>query len=297
VDDNTIEIGPIRLIRGGNRGRYPYCHSLYIPDAGLLIDPGSDRESLARLAETGEVREVWLSHWHEDHWGHLDLFDHLPLAMNRIDAPPMADMNTFFRWYGVGEELFDVWRPIMENQFHFRPRTPDRFIEDGQVIELGQGLTVQVIHSPGHTPGHLCFYFPEIETLFLGDIDLTRFGPWYGDRDSSIEAICESVARLRQVPARQWICSHETGFYRSEPGNLWDDYLAVIQRRENAVVEYLKSGPRSLEEIAAQWIVYGKRLEPVEFYAFGERNHMAKHLERLMASGMVEFENGRYHLQ
>jgi glyoxylase-like metal-dependent hydrolase (beta-lactamase superfamily II) len=197
----------------------------------------------------------------------------------------------------VGEELFDVWRPIMEEQFHFRPRTPDRFLKDGEVIELGPGLTVQVIHSPGHTPGHLCFYFPEIETLILGDIDLTRFGPWYGDRDSDIEAIYESVAKLRQIPARQWICSHEAGFYRSEPGHLWDEYLAVIDRRENALCDFLRSGPHSLEEIAAQWIVYGRRLEPVDFYAFGERNHMAKHLERLMAAGAVVQEDGRYHLK
>jgi glyoxylase-like metal-dependent hydrolase (beta-lactamase superfamily II) len=297
VEDTAIEIGPIQLIKGGNRGRYPYCHSLYIPEAGLLIDPGSDRESLARLAETGAVREIWLSHWHEDHWGHLDLFDNLPLAMNRFDAPPVADLNTFFRWYGVGEELFEVWRSMVENQFHFHPREPDRFLEDGEIIDLAPGLTVEVIHSPGHTPGHLSFYFREVETLFLGDVDLTRFGPWYGDRDSDIEGICQSVARLREIPARQWIWSHETGFYHSETAKLWDDYLAVIDWRENALCRYLESGPRSLDEIAAQWIAYGKSLEPVEFYAYSERNHMAKHLERLMAANTVALENGRYHLR
>jgi hydroxyacylglutathione hydrolase len=297
MGEPDIDLGVIHLIPGSNRGRYPYCNSLYLPDAGLLIDPGSDRDRLANLAGTGAVREIWLSHWHEDHWGHLDLFDDLPLAMNRIDAPPLADLNTFFRWYGVGDALFEVWRPMMEEQFHFRPRRPDRFLEDGEIVELCPGITVEVIHSPGHTPGHLCFYFREIETLFLGDIDLTRFGPWYGDRDSDIDAIYRSVARLRQVPARQWICSHETGFYPSEPGALWDDYLAVIERRENELCDYLKSGSHSLEEITAQWIVYGKRREPVEFYAFGERNHMAKHLGRLMAKGVVGLEDGRYHLR
>lgn len=297
MEENIIEIGPIQLILGDNRGRYPHCHSICIPDAGVLIDPGSDRKALARLAEADAVREVWLTHWHEDHWGHLDLFDHLPLAMNRIDAPPMADLSTFFRWYGVGNELFDIWRPIMEEQFHFHPRTPDRFLRDGERVGLGPGLTAEVIHSPGHTPGHLCFYFPEIETLFLGDMDLTRFGPWYGDRDSDIESIRRSVARLREIPARQWICSHETGFYRSEPRHLWDDYLAVIDRRENALCDFLAGGPRSLDDIVAQWIVYGRRLEPVVFYACGERNHMAKHLKKLMDAGAVGHENGLYYLR
>ncbi|MFO7688176.1 MAG: MBL fold metallo-hydrolase [Desulfobacterales bacterium] len=292
----TVEIGPLRLIAGANKGRYPFCHSLYVPEAGLLIDPGAERASLERLRATEDVRQVWLSHWHEDHWGQLDLFDDLPLAMSRIDAPPMADLSVFFQWYGVGENLYDVWRPLMEEQFHFRPRIPDGYLSDGDIIDLG-GLTVEVIHSPGHTPGHLCFYFREIETLFLGDMDLTRFGPWYGDRDSDIEAIIRSVKRLRQIPARRWICSHENGVYHDVCGPMWDAYLAVIERRESALCDFLRNAPRTLDEIAARWIVYGKARQPEDFYAFGERNHMQKHLERLMKAGVVDFEDNRYHLR
>lgn len=296
MNEIALEVGPLRLIRGENKGRYPFCHSLYIPEAGLLIDPGSSRKGLEILRKTENVRMVWLSHWHEDHWGHLDLFDDLPLAMSRIDAPPLADLATFFQWYGIGERLYDVWRPIMETQFHFRSRTPDRFLEDGDIIDLA-GLTVEVIHSPGHTPGHLCFFFKEIETLFLGDIDLTQFGPWYGDRDSDIEAIVESVQRLRDIPARQWICSHETGVHHSVPGELWDIYLSVIQRRESTLCDYLKLGPRTLDEITDQWIVYGKARKPEDIYALGERNHMEKHLNRLIQAGVVGFENHRYHIR
>ena len=72
--------GPIRFIPGINRGKYPYCHSLYIEDAKILIDPASDRERLKRLREEVGVEQVWLSHWHEDHFMDLDLFDDLPLA-------------------------------------------------------------------------------------------------------------------------------------------------------------------------------------------------------------------------
>ena len=56
--------GPVTLIRGGNRGRYPYCHSVFIPAAGILIDPSSDRDALNRLRDDGAVKAVWLSHWH-----------------------------------------------------------------------------------------------------------------------------------------------------------------------------------------------------------------------------------------
>ena len=41
--------GPVRFIPGENHGKYPFCHSVYIEGAGILIDPASDRERLKRL--------------------------------------------------------------------------------------------------------------------------------------------------------------------------------------------------------------------------------------------------------
>jgi len=64
--------GPIRFIPGENRGKYPYSHSLHVDGEGILIDPASDRDRLKRLREESVVGEVWLSHWHEDHFMHLD---------------------------------------------------------------------------------------------------------------------------------------------------------------------------------------------------------------------------------
>ena len=70
---------PVWFIPGQNKGSYPYCHSLYIEGAGILIDPASDRERLIQLRKEHGVNAVLLSHWHEDHLMHLDLFDDLPL--------------------------------------------------------------------------------------------------------------------------------------------------------------------------------------------------------------------------
>jgi hypothetical protein len=44
--------GPICFIPGKNKGKYPYCHSLFIEGAGILIDPASDRERLTRAVNT-----------------------------------------------------------------------------------------------------------------------------------------------------------------------------------------------------------------------------------------------------
>jgi len=285
--------GAVRFLPGPNRGKYPHCHSLYIEGAGLLIDPGADRDRLRRLRAEDGVSEVWLSHWHEDHFAHLDLFDDLPLSMSRPDAPMLADVEAFLDGYGMQRPDFRrSWRELLEGEFHFRPRTPSGFLAGGEVRRRGP-VTIEILHTPGHTPGHLSFLFREPGVLFLGDYDLTSFGPWYGDRDASIERTEESVGRLRQVPARIRLAGHGQGVFEADPGERWDAYLEVIRTRERGLLAFLDV-PRTLAEIVGRWIVYGRPREPAAFYAFGEEAIMGKHLERLVAGGRVEERAGRY---
>ena len=257
---------------------------------GILIDPGSDRRKLTRLRDEAGVRAVWLSHWHEDHITHLDLFDDLPIFISEPDAPMLSDMDTFLDGYGVeGEEQRRFWRDFIVEQFHFRSRTPEGFFTDKQLIQLDE-VTVRVHHTPGHTPGHMAFHFIEPEVLFLGDYDLTKFGPWYGDRDSSLPATMTSIRKLRDIEASVWITGHETGVFEENPGHLWEDYLNVAQHRENRLIEFLET-PRTLEEIVNAWIVYRKPREPREFYEFAEKAIICKHLESLK-SNSIAFEKG-----
>ena len=285
--------GPIRFIPGENRGKYPFCHSLYIDGAGILIDPASDRERLKRLRRDNGVNQVWLSHWHEDHFMHLDLFEDVPLLISEPDAPQLSDVELFLDGYGIEKEAHRrVWREIVTTRFHFRPRKPAGHLKAGQHIRL-DGLTVEVIHTPGHTPGHLCFFFQEPGVLFLGDYDLTPFGPWYGDRDSSIQDTISSIERLKQIPATIWLTCHETGIFEENPGDLWDQYLAVIDHRESRLLDYLNE-PRTMADIVDAWIVYQRPREPKEFYALAEEMIMQKHLDLLVANSMVVKEGERY---
>jgi hydroxyacylglutathione hydrolase len=294
MDLDKQKWGSLSVIPGMNRGRYPYCHSIYIEDAGVVIDPSSDRKRLEDIKTQKDVQMVWLSHWHEDHLMHLDLFENLPIWMSEHDAPPLADIEVFLDWYDIiDKNQRAYWSVELKEKFHFRPRKPARLLRDGECIDFGN-QSVEVIHTPGHTPGHLAFFFREPQILFLGDYDLTPFGPWYGDRYSSIEQTIDSINLLKKIPAKIWITCHETGVFKEDPQQLFDDYLAVIQSRENKLLDLLKH-PRSMQEIIGAWIIYGRQREPKALYEFGERTNMQKHLEKLLAQDVIAFDGGRYH--
>ena len=285
--------GPIWFIPGEKGGKYPFCHSVYIEGAGILIDPGSDRERLEEVRKNQGIKMVWLSHSHEDHFMHLDLFDELPLWVSSKEGPPLANVETFLDLYGMDNKDYrEYWTRMLKEQFHFRSRKPTEFLEGGQIINLGV-VTVEVVSTPGHTPGHLAFFFREPGVLFMGDYDLTKFGPFYGDVYASIEETINSVKKLKNIPAKIFLASHEAGVFVEAPEELWDNYLEVIDVREQKLLELLNN-PRSMKEIVESWIIYGREREPKAFFEFAERALMKKHLERAIRHGMVVQEGDRY---
>lgn len=291
--------GPLRFIPGEAGGKYPYCNSLYIEGAGVLIDPSSNREALIRVRDGPGVLAVWLTHWHEDHWMHMDLFDDVPLWISEEDADPLSDVDSFLDAYRMKEDRWvnvrGDFQKILEDQFRFKRRVPDRVFGDGEEIKLGD-ITVQTLHTPGHTPGHFCFFFPTLGVLHLGDYDLTKFGPWYGDKGSTIEETVTSVRRLQKIPAVTWTASHEHGMFDRDPGSTWEAYLDVIRVREEKLLETLAK-PRTMREIMETWIVYGRPREPRWFFEFGEWAIVSKHLEKLGREGRVLNEpNGCFQL-
>ena len=207
------QFGRIRFMSGDNGGKYPFSHSLYLDGGNIrvIIDPSSSLQRLTDLKHKNGVDQIWLSHWHEDHMSYLNLFNDCTLRVSERDFPPLTDIDIFMVWYGIKEDsLRQIWKHIMLENFNYRPKKEALFIKDDETINLGS-LAVQVIATPGHTPGHLSFFFPDEELLFLGDYDLTSFGPWYGDVYSSIEQTIQSIHRLKSIPAIRWVASHNAG--------------------------------------------------------------------------------------
>jgi glyoxylase-like metal-dependent hydrolase (beta-lactamase superfamily II) len=289
------QIGPIRFIPGGNKGKYPNSHSIYIQGSGILIDAGADRKRLENLKETEGINAVWLSHWHEDHIRHLDMFGDVPIYISQEDADPLMDTDKILDYYGVEDKFRPYWQDFLKGQLKLQPRIPDGYLHPGQVFDLDE-ISIEILSTPGHTPGHLSFFFKDTGVLFMGDYDLGKFGPWYGDKEASIEDTIASVKYLRSLPAKTWITSHETGFFEENPGDLWDTYLNVIQQREDKLLSFLNK-PHTLKEIVNASIVYLKPREPKAFFEYGERAHMEKHLRLLQKRGVIGYNKNLYYIK
>ena len=289
------QFGRIRFIHGENGGKYPFNHSLYLEGdkARVIIDPSCSLQKLTDLQKKSKVDQVWLSHWHEDHIGFLNLFENSTLRVSERDFPPLTDIDIFLDWYGIAEaNLREIWKNVLLNNFNYHPQQEALFLNNEETINLGS-LPIQVIATPGHTPGHLSFFFPDEEILFLGDYDLTSFGPWYGDVYSSIEETIESIHNLKNIPARRWIASHNTGLFEQNPGKLWDDYENVIYQREEKILNFLDK-PKTLEQLVSAWLIYGKPREPKEFFEFNERALLGKHLEDLERRRKIVLDKDQY---
>ena len=153
-------------------------------------------------------------------------------------------------------------------------------------MDLG-GRTLTVLHLPGHTAGHCGFLVEPDGFLFVGDIDLTSFGPYYGDLSSSLEDFEASITRLREVEARWFGTSHQVGVIDDRRTFLdaLDRFAAVIHRRDETLLHLLRQ-PRTLADVVAHRLVYRPHVR-LPFVEAVERRTALLHLERLERHGLV----------
>lgn len=126
---------------------------------GALVDPGGDldklRDAIARSGVT--VEKILLTHGHADHCGQSGI-----LAKELgvpIEGPHEDDRFWISRLEDDGPR-FQMTCEIFE---------PDRWLEDGETVSFGE-VEMEVIHCPGHTPGHVIFFHRPTKFAFVGDV-------------------------------------------------------------------------------------------------------------------------------
>ncbi|MCW2499224.1 MAG: beta-lactamase domain protein [Frankiales bacterium] len=287
--------GAVTVLTGADRGRYPSGNSLLVagPEQRVLIDP-----SLAVHERGGSpepVDLVLLSHAHEDHLAGLHLFPDVPVLAHPGDVERVRSTDALLDGYGLDPEAAAVFARELVDDFHIAGRPDAGTFTDGACFDLGGGRTVTVLHLPGHTAGHCGLLVEPEGFFFLGDIDLSAFGPYYGDTSSSLEDFAASMARCREVDARWFATFHHKGVVEGRAKFLaeLDAFETVVRRRDEAMLGFLAE-PRSLAEMVAHRFVYRPHVD-LPFVAAVERRTAELHLGRLLARGQVEAtDDGRY---
>jgi hydroxyacylglutathione hydrolase len=128
-------------------------------DRILIVDPGEEAERIvAAVKATGaEVEAILLTHCHFDHIGAV-----APVAAAtgasvycpQMEAPILADIMSFVPWDGFGP---------------FESYEADETVSGGETLELA-GLELDVIFTPGHSPGHVTYSVRGEDAIFSGDV-------------------------------------------------------------------------------------------------------------------------------
>ncbi|MEJ2608673.1 MAG: MBL fold metallo-hydrolase [Candidatus Thiodiazotropha sp.] len=125
-----------------------------------IIDPGGDNERIIKLISDLKLipEQILLTHGHLDHaGGAMNLAQQLQIPIlgpNREDAYLLNSMAQQAVMFGFGDS---------------RNCTPDRWLEHGDEIQIGEEV-LEVIHCPGHTPGHVIFYHQGSRLAQVGDV-------------------------------------------------------------------------------------------------------------------------------
>ena len=171
---------------------------------GAVIDPGGDVDRIAEVLDHHGItaEAIWLTHGHIDHaGGAMDLKDRLGVDIigpHRDDAPLLGALEDQARMFGVADAIRNV--------------TPDRWLAEGDTLAIGDHV-FEVLHCPGHAPGHVVFFdraarFAHVgDVLFSGSIGRTDLPG--GDHAKLIASIRDKLLPLGDDVG--FICGHGPG--------------------------------------------------------------------------------------
>ncbi|MFV0532060.1 MAG: MBL fold metallo-hydrolase [Cumulibacter sp.] len=275
-----------QMLCGDDNGKYPTGNPVLVegPEGRLVIDS-------ALSVPIPDVDLVVLSHYHEDHTAGLPSRPDLKVQIHEADLKPVSDVDAFFETGGFDEPQF---RKELQEKYEHGP-IPQATALAMTPIDLGGGVFVTPVHLPGHTAGHCGYLIEPDGVFFTADVDLSSFGPFYGDvHSSSLVDFRESLRRSAETDAAVYSTYHHKREVRDAATyqRMLAAFTSVIDERSERVLDLLAS-PQSAAELVGKGVVY--RPGNVPSYAVTSERAMTQlHLDELHEEGRVLRENGRY---
>ena len=280
--------GPVSVHFGAKSGKYPDGNQVVVrgSDTMVVFDTPQVANQLAPVLADADF--AILGHVHEDHMAGLHLMRGKPLQVHEADLDAARSFEGLSRHYGYPPPVLAALRAQIEASFHYAPRPDAVGYTDGAVWELG-GVRVRAVHLPGHTAGHCVLLVEPAGIAFIGDIDLSGFGPYYGDATSDLAHFRRSLQRLPDLPASVWITSHHKGVIQQRATflELLGAFSARIDEREARLLQMLAVAPRTLADLVRERLLYPPQADEL-WIDCAEARSITQHLQELIAAGRVQ---------
>ena len=297
METPVIRLGPVSVYLGEKSGKYPDGNQVVVQgaDTRAAFDTPLVANRLGNELLDSDL--VVLGHVHEDHMAGLHRLPGAEVHVHEHDVEAARSWDGLARHYGYSRPVLDEMHTMIKRDFHYAPRPDAKAYRDGAVWNLGGGVSVRALHTPGHTSGHCVLLVEPGGVAFLGDIELSSFGPYYGDATSNLADFRRTLAAVKEIPARAWVTSHHQGVIteRATFLSLLQAFDSRLDAREEAIAAFLEEKPSTLAELVAHRFLY-PRGSSGAWYEEAERRTIEQHLDSLAHAGRAVNEDGRWRI-
>lgn len=298
IPSARLDLGPVTVFFGDKNGKYPDGNQVVVKgaDTRVVFDSPLVANHIGDAFDAADL--CILGHAHEDHLTGLHRIPRAQVQVHERDVEAVRSWDGMSRHYGYPPEVLATMRTKIEREFHYQPR-PDAvaYGNDAQ-WSLGGGVTIRAIHMPGHTSGHCVLLIEPVGVAFIGDIDLSSFGPYYGDGTSSLAEFRQTLATVADIPARTWVTSHHKGAVtdRDEFLRALAAFSSRIEARTEKLLGMLAEAPKSLDTLVRERLIYPPAHGEL-WVDCVEARTIEQHLDELIAQERVRRQDdGRYAL-
>lgn len=292
-----VDFGRVSVYFGETHGKYPDGNQVLVAGSDSLAAFDTPIVSNYIGARFDATELVVMGHIHEDHMAGLHRLPGASVHVHEADLPAARSWDAMLGAFGADDTYASEMLARFQRKFFYAPRPDAQGYVDGATWDVGLSR-IRAIHMPGHTPGH-CLLLVEPEGVaFIGDIDLTGFGPYYGDACSSLGDFRRTLARLPEIPAKVWVTSHHRGIYTDRERFLrdLDAYAAKLDAREQRLLALVGEAPKTLSQLVERRLLYPAGFE-APWVSGAEARTISQHLDELLADGRVQVsEDGVYRL-
>ncbi|WP_165487859.1 MBL fold metallo-hydrolase [Aeropyrum pernix] len=251
-----------RLVPGPLGGRFPFSNCVLVEDAGfkVLVDTGCEPWERGLV----DVDVVVFTHFHPDH-----IRGFHRLRAGRVAAPegeePYAGRLERLALRFAGErwrEWISMARLVMDLE---GVPEPGEYFRPGEDLCF-RGVCIKTYPARGHLQTHTLLELPG-GLVHLVDIDLTGFGPWYGNPEASPELFLLDIEAAAAMEARSYLSAHKDRVYsRSEGVEALARFAGRLVEQAEGVYKALEAAGRPLWpwELTGRGIIYRRYLEGME---------------------------------